>query len=42
MVRTLISEILAKIFINCDKDTLNNCRIVCKQWNAIINQGNYI
>jgi len=39
MAKTLIPEIYAKIFINCDKKTLNKCRIICKQWNFIINQG---
>lgn len=41
MAKTLIPEIYAKIFINCDKKTLNKCRIICKQWNFIINQDNF-
>ncbi|ORX86702.1 hypothetical protein BCR32DRAFT_264850 [Anaeromyces robustus] len=41
MTKTFISEILAKIFINCDKETLNNVNVVCKQWHAIINQDSF-
>jgi len=39
MTGHLISEILIKVFVNCDKETINNARIVCKQWNSLINQG---
>jgi hypothetical protein len=27
--------------VNCDKETINNARIVCKQWNSLINQDSF-